>query len=249
MKFIKGFLFFNNRSDESYWMKRIVMHVRNRYYIILDLLIFTFLPLMAFYIRYDGLNIPLTISSVLLLGFSLGLAKVIVLYFAGMYSRWWANASIGDLLLIIYSGILILLLQVLLLLCFKSIPIEPFHLVPFSVIILDSIFSGLFVSFSRLSLRIFSHQSMMRLFSQKEKHTRALIVGAGDAGIVVMEELLRNHTGNMNIAGFIDDDDRKLGMKIRGVKVLGNRHSIPGVVKEYNVKKLLLLSLLWVAVR
>jgi FlaA1/EpsC-like NDP-sugar epimerase len=240
MKFIKGVLFFNNGSDESYRMKRIVKHVRNRYYILLDLLIFTFLPLLAFYIRYDGLNIPLTVSSVLLLGVSLGLAKIIVMYFAGMYSRWWANASIGDLLLIIYSGILILLLQVLLLLGFKSIPVEPFSKVPFSVIILDSIFSGLFVSFSRLSLRIFSHQSMMRLFSQKEKHTSTLIVGAGDAGIVVMEELLRNSKGTMNIAGFIDDDDRKLGMKIRGVKVLGNRHSIPQKVADYHVKKVII---------
>lgn len=240
MKFVKGFLFFNNGSDENYFMKRLIKRVRNRYYVIPDLLVFAFLLLFAFYIRYDGLNFPMNYSSILLLGFCFGAAKILVMYFTGMYSRWWAHASIDDLLLIIYSSFLIFVLQVLLLAGMKGIALEPFSKVPFSVIIIDSVFSILFISISRLSVRLYSHRNLKRSLTQQKKKVKIIIVGAGMAGILVHEELGRNSNGGNYIAGFIDDDERKKGMKIRGVKVLGNRFDIPKVVKEHKINRIII---------
>lgn len=240
MIFFNKKLIYNAGSDEKFWMRRIVKHIRNRYFIFFDAVVFAILPVLAFYIRYDGLNIPIDNTSILLLGLALGAVKILVLYFSGMYSRWWANASIDDLLLILFSGFLIFIIQILIFLGFKNIPIGIFEVVPYSVAVIDAVFSVLFISISRLSLRIFSHRSFQRSQPSRKKVSNILIVGAGLAGIFVLEELIRNNNGQLNISGFIDDDPRKKGMKIRGVKVLGSRNDIPTVVSDNKINRIII---------
>ncbi|MFO7448366.1 MAG: nucleoside-diphosphate sugar epimerase/dehydratase [Ignavibacteriaceae bacterium] len=240
MNFIKKYLSFNNSEDENLMMQRIKRHVRNRYYVFSDLIIFTFIPLLAFYIRFDGLNFPQSIGTILLFGLSIATLKILIMYFTGMYSRWWANASIDDLLLIIYSGMLIFVTHMVLLVGIKSIPFEPFAKIPYSIPVIDSVFTILFISFSRLTLRIFNHKSFKKSLSKGTKRKSTLIIGAGQTGIMVLEEFKRMNRGSLNIAGFIDDDDRKKGMKIRGVKVLGNRFDIPDIIVENKVNRIII---------
>src|SRR3984957_19942363 len=49
-----------------------------------------------------------------------------------------------------------------------------------------------------------------------------LIVGAGDGGRLVLREILRNRELGLQPVGFLDDDARKHGLRIDGVKVRGN---------------------------
>lgn len=240
MILIDRFITFINNFFEKSFMKRIVKKIRNRYYFAADFVIFTFIPLLAFYIRYDGLNLPLNFSEILYFGLFFAGVKLLIMYLAGMYSRWWINASIDDMVLILYSGFLIFVVQILILLGLKAITVPVFSKVPFSVSFLDSVFSLAFISLSRLSIRIFGNKSFKKVMSDKNKTENVLIVGAGMAGIMVLEELKRNNHGIINVVGFIDDDKRKFSMKIRGVKVLGNRTDIPEVVYANKVHKIII---------
>ncbi len=49
-----------------------------------------------------------------------------------------------------------------------------------------------------------------------------MIVGAGDGGRLVLREILRNRELGLQPVGFLDDDARKHGLRIDGVKVRGN---------------------------
>jgi FlaA1/EpsC-like NDP-sugar epimerase len=63
---------------------------------------------------------------------------------------------------------------------------------------------------------------------------RALIIGAGDAGVMVAREL-RGRNGNAVPVGFIDDDPDKRNINVLGLPVLGNRHQIPDVVARHRI--------------
>ena len=64
---------------------------------------------------------------------------------------------------------------------------------------------------------------------------RVLIIGAGDAGDMIVREMRKG--GGYLPVGFIDDDPSKLGRTIHGVKVLGPRSELPRVVAATKARR------------
>ncbi len=62
------------------------------------------------------------------------------------------------------------------------------------------------------------------------------MVGAGDAGTIVVREMLNNPSLGMEVIGFIDDDPRKRSARIAGVPVLGNRRAVPQLVIDHGIE-------------
>ena len=67
-----------------------------------------------------------------------------------------------------------------------------------------------------------------------------LIMGAGDGGVMLLQEIKNNPKINYKPVGFIDDDVEKHGKIIHGVKVLGSRLDIPQIVKANGAGKVLI---------
>ena len=67
-----------------------------------------------------------------------------------------------------------------------------------------------------------------------------LIIGAGDAGATIAREIERSHKRSRKVIGFIDDDESKFNRLMGGVRILGNRHDIPSIVKENKVKEIII---------
>ena len=62
---------------------------------------------------------------------------------------------------------------------------------------------------------------------------RVLVVGAGDAGALIVREMRNNPSYGYRPTGFIDDNPAKVGHRIHGVKVLGNRAQLPQIIREH----------------
>ncbi len=70
---------------------------------------------------------------------------------------------------------------------------------------------------------------------------RILIVGAGEAGYLMLKEIMNSdHIRNKKVVNFIDDDPKKLGQTLYGVKVYGDRHSIAECVKKNKVDEIII---------
>ena len=95
---------------------------------------------------------------------------------------------------------------------------------PRSVYLLDSLLLISFMSGIRLIRRV--HREMSRLVPEK----RVLVYGAGDAGEMIVRDMRHNDFYRYDPVGFIDDDRAKIGRRIHGVKVLGDRDALPGIV-------------------
>ena len=72
----------------------------------------------------------------------------------------------------------------------------------------------------------------LRGFRARKGASRVLIVGAGDGGRLVLREIVRNPELGMSPVGFVDDDPRKRGVRIDGVKVLGATDELPRILDE-----------------
>ncbi len=69
---------------------------------------------------------------------------------------------------------------------------------------------------------------------------RTLIIGAGEAGVMVLREYNRNPSLNAEVVAFIDDDKAKKNVRIHGVKVYGGRRMIGEVVEMLGVNEIVI---------
>jgi len=67
--------------------------------------------------------------------------------------------------------------------------------------------------------------------------TRVLIVGAGEAGEELLEELIKHFSRRYKVAGFIDDDPQKKGKNVNGVPLVGTVDDIALKTRELNIRE------------
>ena len=72
------------------------------------------------------------------------------------------------------------------------------------------------------------------------KANRLLIVGAGDAGELLLREVHRNHSIRFEVVGFVDDNREKLHAHIHGVKELGTVEQLPALVVDHEVDEVII---------
>lgn len=106
-----------------------------------------------------------------------------------------------------------------------------------SIIALDWLLLIIFL----FGLRMVARLLIQKKSGQKEKDKRnALIVGATDAGELLLREIDRNSKLKLNPVGFIEDDPEMLGKVIHGVRVLGRRSDLAEIISVKNVDEVLL---------
>ena len=149
---------------------------------------------------------------------------------SGFYNRWWRYVSTRDIWAAV-RGVTIacILADVAVYVGFRG----KFHHVyqlPIRVMAVDWLFMLAFVTGSRTLARtlIERPQAGERIAHGKE----VIIAGAGDAASVTLRELHKyRHLGYTPI-GIVDDDPRKQGMRLHGVKVLGKIANLPQLLRE-----------------
>ncbi|MBE7027424.1 MAG: polysaccharide biosynthesis protein [Ruminococcaceae bacterium] len=100
--------------------------------------------------------------------------------------------------------------------------------------------SMLFVIF-RVAIRQYIGSSGYTIFrnSNKTGAKKVLIIGAGNAGSMVIKDVLKSYYDVYNIVGIIDDDRTKIGCTLCGIKVLGSRKDITSVCVEKRIDLIL----------
>lgn len=188
--------------------------------------------ILAFFLRFD-FGIPheqfeLLKKFILLVAAS----KLVIYYFAGIYGRIWRYAGIRDFYIIFWSSILGTLANTVIIYFIYRVPF------PRSVIILDGILTVAFVGGLRFATRGIRE---LRLISASSRVAKPLLIaGAGDSGEAILREI-QSHPGlAYHPVGFIDDDPRKQGVRLHGVKVLGTCHQLRQLINRYRIEEVII---------
>src|SRR4051812_19504795 len=77
-----------------------------------------------------------------------------------------------------------------------------------------------------------AYEGPLRGFRPRAGARRALIVGAGEGGRLVLREIMRNPQLDLDPVGFVDDDPLKRGIRVEGVRVLGTTDELGRILDE-----------------
>jgi len=196
--------------------------IRNRYVLLFDIALTILSVVGAFALRLDDYFYLYLPAVYWMIAISL-VVKLGVYYFFGLYRRLWAYASINELLLIIMAvlaaSIAVSTIMMTLLLT---------HLLNFPRMALgiDLLLSLVCIGGFRFSMRIISETRSASAKPHARKANNVLVIGAGDAGALVVREMQRNPQLGLHPVGYLDDDPGKQKHQIHGVPVVGKLNDL-----------------------
>jgi FlaA1/EpsC-like NDP-sugar epimerase len=152
--------------------------------------------------------------------------KLPVFALCGFYNRWWRYVSTRDM-----WGALrgVVLASVAVFLVFTLFEVHRVA-VPRGVWFIDLLVCMAFIAGSRLLVRTIVERPLPGRIVTRGKE--AIIVGAGDAGQLVVKEMQRSPALGYTPIGLLDDDSRKRNLRLHGVRVLGTTADLAHVIRD-----------------
>ena len=163
------------------------------------------------------------------------ITTVLIFYFCKMYHSLWKFISIHELGYIILANMISFFMQ-----------IAGFHLlqypIPRSYFFAEILLQTVMVVGIRFSYRFcrYLKEAREQRFGCGQPQKRVMIIGAGDAGRVIIKEILDSSFLTMKVCCVIDDDYNKTGRYISGIPIVGDRFAILKNVEKYKIDKIIL---------
>ncbi len=214
--------------------------LRNRTLFFFDLLLTVGSVLGAYALRFElGVQFFDYLASTYWMIGSALVIKPLIYYLFGMYRRMWSYASINELKVVVASvstASVFTSMAVVILAALKA-----FTGVPRGVLVLDWLISILLIGGSRFIMRILAENSSFGTNGSKSGLMRkVLIIGAGDAGALVVKELQKNPQLNLTAVGFLDDNPAKQKQQIYGIPVIGTLTDMGRVLERHPVDEVII---------
>jgi len=202
--------------------------------LITDLVLFVVIFFLSYYIRLGEIESHYVPQILFLLAIYIPI-KLVIFWQFKLYKISYRYFSLYELQDALKASLISAGLLILLSVAFRDLPLmEGF---PRSVALIDFLLTFLFSFGLRFGYRVFYQADY-----KKQDGKRILIVGAGNAGVHLLNELKwpTNLTYSYVPVAFVDDDPEKLGNYIRGLQVVGNRKDIPKVVEKYSIEGIII---------
>ena len=214
-------------------------NIRNRYILIGDLALIVVSVIGALVLRFELGSLFFAYLPFAYWMIAVALVfKPIVYYFFGLYRRMWMYASVEELKLIVIAVSTASVIVALLLLLLFTRGFLPGYLR--SVLVIDWLLSLAMVGGLRFTFRFLAETRRRFGEMQAGRVKRVLIVGAGDAGALVVKELQKNPQLNLIPVGFLDDNPTKQKQQIHGVPVVGTINEMTRWLEKLRVDEVII---------
>jgi len=198
--------------------------------VLIDAILINIAFYSALLLRFDGKIPNEYIHNFLNLSPYITATGIAALIFLRLYSRIWEYASINEMVSIVVASSCSILLDYFLvdLLVLPGLPLSVFVMSWIAIIV--------FIGASRIWWRLF-RDYVLKVASPGR---RVLIVGAGDAGALLVREIQNNHQLGLDAVAFVDDSPAKKGKMLLGLPVKGGRDQIPRLVEDLDIEEIII---------
>jgi len=208
--------------------------------VVVDVVLFAAALVSAYLIRFEG-ELPewARHQMLVILPYIAG-ARFLAGALGGAYRVVWRYVGVREALRFakIIGGV-----SALLLLARVALPDDLSVLrVPIGIIVLEGVFSYLFVAGIRFARRLHHESSERRQRGIDHPARRTLLIGAGEAGLSIAKEASRSADLGIHVIGFLDDDTSKSGMEIHGTRVLGAIEALSDVLDLQDVDQVFITT-------
>lgn len=229
------------KREKNMWEKTIrglknpKKRIRVSLLILYDILVIGISEYMALLIRFEfrpGMIKKVFLESMIqYTPVNIGCTLVIFALFS-LYESLWRYASVTELLNLTLACIVSSMLQLV------GMYMMGYHLprsyyILYLLILLPLMMAG---RFSYRLLRIFKQ----RVYTDRlEKPIITMVIGAGDAGTLIIKELQSSYHLSNKVVCIIDDNPQKKNTKLLGIPIVGGREEILNAVKHYKVQEII----------
>ena len=187
--------------------------------------------IIAFWLRFNLDTVPeFYIDHGIQAIFIIAPIQILSFHVFGLYKGIWRFASLPDILRILKAVVLGVITSMVVL--FVLTRAEG---IPRSVPIIYGILLVMFLSGPRLLYRWVKDHNIYLPKGQK-----VLIVGSGNAGEMLARDILRNQNQAYQPVAFVDDNPRRQGREIHGLRIVGKTADIPSLVKSLGIELIML---------
>lgn len=159
------------------------------------------------------------------------LIYVVALTIFKMYSSIWINAGIFEFKQTLISTMLSCIISTIIMI-----------LMPGGISIVTNILAGILITGMmtalRMSLKVITRAFIYTISQKTDGKYKVLIIGAGDCASTIITEIRKEKSDQYNIVGIIDDNKRKINSYLNGIKIIGDRNSIPEIVERENIDEI-----------
>ncbi len=174
------------------------------------------------------------------------LLTILTFWIFKLYSSLWAFASTAELWHIIFASVLSVAIEFIgsnviakvspeaVLMNLSALP-KRYYVIHFFMLC-GALGVGRFGY--RIARKI-QHEAAEIVHGDNKAKKRTMVVGAGQAGAIVIRELNDSELSGNNVVCVIDDANEKKGSYLQNVRVVGNRNDIPEMVKQYDIEEII----------
>ena len=210
-------------------------HIKAIFLMAYDVMAINISYFIALWIRYDGVfsEIPEKYLDPFVYFIPLyTVISLLIFYFARMYHSIWEYVSVRELMRTALGSIAASVSHIILITVI-------FGKMPISYYLWGSCFQVLMLLASRLSYRVF--RALPQVFgtnTESKTYHRVMIIGAGDAGRMLLENIQKTRANKDRVICLIDDDPNKHNRYFDGVQIVGGRDDILHSVEKYSIDRI-----------
>lgn len=156
---------------------------------------------------------------------------LLIFFIFRLYHSLWRYASVREMINVLFACLLASVIHI------TSLFINMRYFTK-SYIVVYTMLLFSFTFIIRFSYRFIRH--LFSMYSHGSDTRNTMIIGAGEAGNMVMNELVMSNRLDSRIKCIIDDDKSKHNTYIHGVKVIGGRECILPAAKRYSINEIII---------
>jgi FlaA1/EpsC-like NDP-sugar epimerase len=193
---------------------------------------------LAHVLRFDGLPPGEDGHRMVFLLPYLIAARLFVNYYTGIYKRIWRYVSISDGSQLAQTVGIVSAILLSLRLLYEEV--NSLLTVPIGTIVIDFVLTTCGMLGVRLLWRVLCENASRARARRATLHQRALLVGAGDSGVMAAREIARRPDLGLRVCGFVDDEPGKRNSIIQGVRVLGGTGDLPRLTEMLQIDQIII---------
>lgn len=219
----------NKKTKDYTWMQRALLIV------FMDVLAVLVSYMLALFMRFDF--IFSAIPRQYLEGYIWSMpywvvSTVVVFYICRLYHSIWRLASVAEVKRILTAYVILMPIQIF------GMLFMHLHM-PRSYYFMGYIISLCLTTGIRFSYRLLRLYASRNRQEQPDIKERIMIIGAGEAGQMLIKELFNSRRLHSKVCCLIDDNPSKKGRMLEGVPIVGNRNDIMHQVEEYKITSII----------
>ncbi len=231
---IKSRLLKSAENLKSYLIQRSDYFIPSQVILIFELIIVLFAFTASYTLRYNFQVPEIVVHRMYAQIIPLAVFSALVFLFTGVHKSVIRYTGIKDVIRVVKAMFIITVWMLLMYIINTYKPNNEVLHTPRAVIIIFFILSTTIIIFTRSAIRLFYYWLMAG-----NEVTRVLIYGAGSAGIITKNALIADHARPTKVAGFIDNNPKKIGKTIEGVYVYSDGVLNPAFIRNNRIDEII----------